>query len=66
MKKYSVTEWADLRVRIMHTVEVEAENEDEAKEIASEQIYDACRAAIDPIGYIDDVMYSDSETKEIG
>lgn len=64
-KKYEVTEWLELRVRVMRTVEVEAESADEASEIADEIIYDECRAAVDMIGFIDDGTVYDRDVKEI-
>lgn len=64
-KKYEVTEWVLLHVYVMRTVEVEAESRDEAYEIADEIIYDECRAAINPIGVIDDSDTYNSEIKEI-
>ena len=65
MNKYKVTQWAELRIRIMRTEEVEAENNDEAYEMVTDQIYDEIRAALEPTGaYIDDVNWYNSEIKE--
>ena len=63
--KYEVTEWLELRVRVMRTVEVEAETQDQALEIADEIIYDECRAVIDTVGYIDDGDVYQRDIKEI-
>ena len=66
MGKYSITQWADMHVRLMITMDVEADSIDEACEAVTDKIYDENRTALEPTGaYIDDVDWYDEEIKEL-